>query len=134
MLGILCDMSSVRVVSRLVFTLLLSPFLLFSTLQAQRLPGGVHPEHYSLILTPDLKAATFSSEETIDVVLDAPSSTITLNAAEIKFLSVKAGSQTAEVSEDGTKEQATFTFPQALPAGKATLNISYTGVLNDKLR
>src|SRR6185312_15292945 len=32
------------------------------------------------------------------------------------------------------KEQATFTFPQALPAGKAKLNISYIGVLNDKLR
>ncbi|HTH52358.1 MAG TPA: M1 family metallopeptidase [Edaphobacter sp.] len=103
-------------------------------LQAQRLPSGVHPEHYSLTLTPDLKDATFSGEETIDVVLDAPSKTITLNAAEIKFLSVKAGSQTAEVSEDKSKEQATFTFPQELAAGKVALKISYTGILNDKLR
>jgi len=105
-----------------------------SALHAQRLPGGVHPEHYSLALTPDLKAATFTGEETIDVVLDAPSKTITLNAAEIKFISVKAASQTAEVSLDSAKEQATFTFPQALPAGKVMLSISYTGVLNDKLR
>jgi aminopeptidase N len=105
-----------------------------AALQAQRLPEGVHPEHYSLTLTPDLNAATFSGEETIDVVLDAPSKTVTLNAAEIKFLSVKAGSQTAEVSLDSAKEQATFTFPQALPAGKVMLNISYTGILNDKLR
>ncbi len=67
-------------------------------------------------------------------MLDAPSRAITLNAIEIKFLSVKAGSQTAEVSEDATKEQATFTFPESLPAGKATLTISYTGILNDKLR
>lgn len=104
------------------------------SLQAQRLPEGVHPEHYSLTLTPDLNAATFAGEETIDVVLDHPSRTITLNAAEIKFLSVKAGSQTAEVSEDSGKEQATFTFPQELPAGRATLTIRYTGILNDKLR
>ena len=102
--------------------------------QAQRLPGGVHPEAYTLTLTPDLQAATFSGEETIVLTLDAPSTAITLNAAEIKFLSVKSGSQTATVSLDEDKEQATFTFPQALPAGKATLAISYTGILNDKLR
>src|ERR1700733_6030289 len=59
-------------------------------MQAQRLPGGVHPEHYSLTLTPDLQAATFSGEETIDVTLDAPSKSITLNAADIKFGEVKA--------------------------------------------
>src|SRR5215468_7454514 len=62
----------------------LSLFLVVpSVAHAQRLPEGVHPEHYSLTLTPDLKAATFSGEETIDVVVDRPSSSITLNAAEI---------------------------------------------------
>ncbi|HZY62221.1 MAG TPA: M1 family metallopeptidase [Edaphobacter sp.] len=101
---------------------------------AQRLPPGVYPEHYSLSLMPDLKAATFTGDETIDITLDHPSRSITLNAAEIKFLSVTSGSQTAEVSLDPAKEQATFNFPQALPAGKATLNIHYTGILNDKLR
>ena len=103
-------------------------------MQAQRLPSGVHPEAYKLVLTPDLKAATFTGDEIIDVTLDAPSRSITLNAAELTFLSVTSGAQTAEVSLDPAKEQATFTFPEALPAGKAKLNISYIGVLNDKLR
>ncbi len=31
-------------------------------------------------------------------------------------------------------EQATFLFPKELPAGKVSLAISYTGILNDKLR
>ncbi|MEO6815081.1 MAG: M1 family metallopeptidase [Edaphobacter sp.] len=100
---------------------------------AQRLPSSVHPEHYTLALTPDLKAATFTATESIDVTLDQPSTTITLNAAEIKFLSVTAGSQTAQVSLDPDKEQATFTFAQPL-SGKVALDIRYTGILNDKLR
>src|SRR6266702_5264932 len=56
---------------------------------AQRLPAGIRPEHYRLTLTPDLQAATFSGDETIDVILDAPSKKITLNAAELKFVSVQ---------------------------------------------
>jgi aminopeptidase N len=146
-----------------------SPVVAFSILvlatnfsvQAQRLPAGVHPEHYGLRLTPDLQAATFSGEETIDVRLDAPSKSITLNAAEIRFAEVKGyvlpsaeysygalGSQpkplsameadkhpqTAAITLDAGKEQATFTFAKELPAGKVTLAIRYSGILNDKLR
>src|ERR1700704_5946870 len=58
--------------------------------QAQRLPASIRPEHYTLTLTPDLRAATFSGEETIDLTLDAPSRSVTLNAADIKFGEVKA--------------------------------------------
>ena len=58
--------------------------------EAQRLPGGVRPENYSLVITPDLQAATFTGKETINVVLDAPATAITLNAAEIEFVSVRA--------------------------------------------
>ncbi len=108
--------------------------LMASAANAQRLPSGVHPEAYTLTLTPDLKTATFTGQERIDVVLDHASRSITLNAAEITFLSVRSGAQAAEVSLDPAKEQATFTFTKALPAGHAMLEISYTGILNDKLR
>ena len=105
---------------------------------AQRLPDTVRPEHYTLALTPDLKAATFSGVETIDVTVAEPVSTITLNAAEIAFetVTVSAGGkqQTAAVTLDKSKEQAAFTFPEKLPAGKATLSIAYTGILNNELR
>ena len=40
----------------------------------------------------------------------------------------------ATVTTDEKKEQATLAFPQTLPAGKLTLNIEYTGILNNELR
>jgi aminopeptidase N/puromycin-sensitive aminopeptidase len=117
--------------------------LIFLTLaahsaNAQHLPQTVRPEHYTLALTPDLKAATFSGVESIDVTLAQPTDRITLNAIEIAFQSVSATAngkqQTAAVSLDKDKQQATFTFHEKLPAGKATLSIAYTGILNNELR
>ncbi|MGA3373821.1 MAG: M1 family aminopeptidase [Terracidiphilus sp.] len=122
--------------SILVLAAFLFPFSI--TANAERLPQNVRPESYSLTLTPDLKAATFSGVESIEVTVAKPANHITLNAAEIAFESVTvtaAGKQqTAAVTLDEKKEQATFTFPEKLPAGKATLTIRYTGILNDKLR
>jgi len=109
-----------------------------SSLQAQRLAQTVRPESYTLTLTPDLKAATFTGVETIVVAVKEPVSSITLNSAEIAFRSVTVNAagkqQKAVVSLDKDKEQATFTFADKLPAGKATLAIHYTGILNNELR
>src|SRR5277367_157621 len=105
---------------------------------AQRLPDTVRPEHYSLILTPDLKNATFTGSEKIEVQVQKPVDSITLNAIEIKFQSVKTKLNgkvlDAAVTEDTDKQQATFNFHQQLPAGKLTLEIEYTGILNGELR
>jgi len=105
---------------------------------AQRLPDTVRPEHYGLILIPDLKRATFTGSEQIDVQIQKPVDSITLNAIEIKFQSVKTKLNgkvvDAVVTEDIDKQQATFNFHQQLPAGKLTLEIEYTGILNGKLR
>jgi aminopeptidase N len=108
---------------------------------AQRLPSTVHPEHYKLTLTPDLRAAKFTGVESIDIDIASPVNAITLNSAEIKFHSVTlrtAGSARkaleAKVTTDAAKEQATFSFAEQVPAGKATLSIAYTGILNNELR
>ena len=105
---------------------------------AQRLPAMVLPEHYTLSLTPDLKAATFSGVESIDVTVKALVNSVTLNSAEIAFQSVTVTAagrqQTGAVSLDAEKQQATFTFPAPIPAGKAKLSIVYTGILNNELR
>ena len=57
-----------------------------------------------------------------------------LRSAQDDGVSSGGGAQTAVVALDAAKEQATLTFARELPAGKVTLEIAYTGILNDKLR
>jgi puromycin-sensitive aminopeptidase len=105
---------------------------------AQRLPDTVVPERYTLWFAPDLDKETFRGRESIAVRLTTPARTITLHAAEITFdeatITTGGRSQTAKVSLDATGETATLTVPEELPAGAATIRITYTGILNDKLR
>ena len=105
---------------------------------AQRLPGGVTPEHYTLWFAPDLDKATFRGRATIRVKVEKPTAEVTLHAAEITFgeVSITAGGQTqrARVTGDAKTETVRFTVERALPAGPASIAITYTGTLNDKLR
>jgi aminopeptidase N len=105
---------------------------------AQRLPGTAIPSHYDLTLAPDLATATFAGDETIAVDLPKPTDRIVLNAAEITFERVTIESNgrsfTASTSLDAERQQATLTVPQPLPAGAATIHITYRGILNDQLR
>jgi aminopeptidase N len=105
---------------------------------AQRLPGGVTPEHYTLWFAPDLERETFRGRAEIRVRLDAAASAVTLHAAEITFgdVAIEAGGRTqpATVRLDPATETATLSVPDRMAAGPATLRITYTGILNDKLR
>ncbi len=100
----------------------------------QRLPENVKPQHYALAIAPDIAKATFRGTERIDVTLASAAKTVTLNALDLQISSVTAGGQAGSVSFDAPKQQATLTFPNALPAGHAVLSLAFTGVLNDKLR
>ena len=105
---------------------------------AQRLPGVARPLHYTLQLAPDLQAATFTGEETIDLTLAQAVDSIVLNAWQLKFAAVTAQSDgktlTAEVSVDPGLQQVTFHFARKLAAGPVTLKIAYSGILNGELR
>ena len=105
---------------------------------AQRLPGGVTPSHYNLSFDIQFASNSFGGDESIDVTLEKPSKSITLNALEIDFHEVTVTSggktQTATVSTDEKNEMATFTVLDGIPAGPATIHIKYIGHLNDKLR
>ncbi|MGE5206831.1 MAG: M1 family metallopeptidase, partial [Chlamydiota bacterium] len=114
-------------------------FLCLATLTgAQQLPRTVLPENYQLTLSPNFQTDKFDGDETIRVQVAQPTSTITLNAAEITFgeasIAQKGSTQTARVATDPKAETATLTVAQPLAAGNATIHIRYTGILNNELR
>lgn len=112
--------------------------LLALPLFAQRLPETVFPSNYTLRLVPDLETETFSGVETISVTVKKPTTTVTLNAAEIEFDEVKITSggntQKATVALDVEHQTATFIVPKAVASGAASIAIRYRGLINDKLR
>jgi aminopeptidase N len=105
---------------------------------AQRLPGNVVPDHYTLRFTPDFASNSFTGDESIDVQVKTATKTIVLDAVEIDFkaTTIKSGGrdQTATVTPNDDKESVTLHFPSEVAAGPATIHIAYVGQLNDKLR
>ena len=115
-----------------------------------RLPYSVVPSRYRLTLVPDLAAGTFTGDVEIDVTVSEPVTDIVLNAAELTISSAElspAGAGDADngasvgtapldpssTTLDADEERVTLTFAQPVPVGPATLRLSFTGILNDKL-
>ena len=123
---------------RRLLVALLAVLTLANPAAAQRLSGTVVPTRYTLWFAPDLTRNTFRGRDTIQVQLNTASTSITLHAAEIEFgevtIAAAGRTQTARVTPDAKAETATFTVPQPIPAGAATIDIAFTGILNDKLR
>jgi aminopeptidase N len=119
--------------------LLAAFFLCLASISAaQRLPELAVPDNYKLAFAPDFAKNNFSGDETIQVRVLKPTSEIVLNAAEIDFdvATIVSGgtSQTATVTLDKEKEMATLTVAKPIQPGTATIQIRYTGILNDQLR
>ena len=106
-----------------------------------RLPAGVVPRHYAIELAPDLEAATFAGTVAIDVDIEDPVESITLNAAELSIIGaqlITASSEAVELDShlDAESERLTLTRrngSDCFAAGPARLDISFDGVLNDQL-
>ena len=104
---------------------------------AQRLPQVAAPENYKLSFTPDFAKDNFTGAEKIQVTVLKSSTEVVLNAAEITFqdASISSGGKTqiAKVSLDASREMATLTVEQPLQPGPASIEIHFTGILNNEL-
>src|SRR5919109_1658058 len=106
--------------------------------KSHRLPTTITPERYEIRLTPDLSTWTFLGEEKVSLQVHEPVREIVLNAAELEFRDVSLKLQNGTVLPgrsqlDDENEQAKLSFPEAVPAGRCELQISFSGILNDKL-
>ena len=106
---------------------------------AVKLPTGVLPTAYELKITPDLANFTFGGEVDIAIEVLSPTSSITLNAIELDISEARIGpkagpAQNGEVTYDVPAETATIAFPSEIEPGPATLSLTFTGTLNDRLR
>lgn len=112
--------------------------LMLSFAAAQRLPEIAQPENYKLTFTPDLDNATFDGDVTIAIQVLKPTSEITLNSADISFrdVSITSGSltQKARVTLQKENEMAVLSVDKPLPAGPASIHITYSGILNNEMR
>ena len=109
-----------------------------STSNPYRLARAVVPSAYRIFLTPDLDAATFAGRVEIDLDVVESTSQVTLHALDLALgaASISTHSVTRRSSQthfDEKFQTATFVFDDALPTGTATLEIAFTGVLNDLL-
>jgi aminopeptidase N/puromycin-sensitive aminopeptidase len=121
-----------------ILVVLASVLTTLSLAAAQRLPEVAVPENYKLSFTPDLDKATFEGDETISIRVLKSTSEITLNAADIDFHEVTITSggamQKASGTYDKEKEMVVLTVAKSLPAGPATIHITYAGILNSEMR
>ena len=104
-----------------------------------RLPRTVEPERYEITLRPDLDGARFTGEEKVTVKVSEPVTEIRLNSAELEILSAEviddAGNQVqGTVSHDEEAEVVTISLAETIQPGSSVLHLTFTGILNDKLR
>jgi puromycin-sensitive aminopeptidase len=107
--------------------------------RSHRLPGTAEPERYDLTLSPDLASATFTGEEHVRLLVHEDLDEIVLNAAELEILTAEVVDDTGarldgEVSYDEELQQATINLSGTAAPGHWTLHLTFSGILNDKLR
>ncbi len=103
-----------------------------------RLPRTIVPERYDLTLTPDLVDARFAGEARVRVAVIEAVTEIVLNAVELDILTASLVSESGEslagrVAYDEAEERATITLSGTAMPGQWELDLTFTGLLNDKL-
>lgn len=98
-----------------------------------QLPDVARPIHYAISIKPDMTGLRFDGTAKIDIEVLKPTTTITLNAADLTFASARVtGGPKAVVTVDAGAQTATLTFDAPLKPGKTTLEIVYSGIINQQ--
>lgn len=106
-----------------------------------RLPDGVIPKEYDLLIHTDLEGFLFNGEERIYIEIKKPQKVLVLHAHELLInkdkVQLNKGKQSfnlKSLSFDDKNETVTFDFGVNLVVGKYTLDLAFEGKLADNLR
>ena len=101
-----------------------------------QLPRTAVPTHYAVSLTPDAANSTFSASVTIALDVKQSTSSLTLQATDLKFSAAaisagpaKPAQAASKIAVDESNQTATFQFAQVLKPGSYQLKLDYTGVI-----
>jgi puromycin-sensitive aminopeptidase len=103
-----------------------------------RLSPDIYPVSYKISVKPDFEKFTFEGSETITLTLKKQTSEITLHAIELEIRSASfiqgKIEQKPKISFNKKSETVTFKFKTSIKKGEGKLQISFAGILNDKMR
>jgi len=104
-----------------------------------RLPRSVRPTRYDLRLEPDLTTLTFTGDETVTLEVEEATAEIVLNAVDLAFgdatvTNARGESLRGTPIVDEAAERCRITFASSIAPGTWRLRLTFTGILNDKLR
>ncbi|HUS17320.1 MAG TPA: M1 family aminopeptidase [Chloroflexia bacterium] len=105
--------------------------------KAYRLGGHVRPRHYAVHLNARLGEEAFSGTVAIQLEIDAPCDAIELHARDLQVpegrLEGAGRTFPGSVTLDADRELAITRFGEPVPAGPATLHLTFSGKLNPRL-
>jgi aminopeptidase N len=100
-----------------------------------KLPKEVVPEEYAIRIAPDLKKFAFTGSETVKLQVRQPVRQLVLNALEIKITGASLDGKAIPASAlklDPKQETLTVTLASELPAGPHSLDLNFTGKINQQ--
>ncbi len=104
-----------------------------------RLPDGVAPLRYDVVIFPHLETRSFEGAEAIDLVVQTPTSSITLNTKKVAIHCAIVIDNTGTaiigaVKSDDERELTEITFAGTLAPGAWKLYLRFSGSINDNLK
>jgi aminopeptidase N len=100
-----------------------------------KLPKQVVPEEYAIRIAPDLGKFTFAGSETVKLKVRQPVRRLVLNVLEINITSASLDGKAIPESAlklDPKQETLTITLASELPAGPHSLELNFTGKINQQ--
>ena len=103
-------------------------------LDPHRLPRHIEPNTYRLVLEPDLLNATFDGRVSIEARVVRSTRFIVLNTADLAIETVRVDGDQVRHSLDPQLERLVIHLPRRVDPGQISIDITFSGILNDKLR